>query len=378
VRDLRAAIIGCGKIADQHAQQIRRVRGTRLVAVCDHEKLMADQLAERFDVPHSYSDVDELLSAVRPDVIHVTTPPQSHLPLATKCLLAGCHVYIEKPFALNGADARCITSLAEERGLKVTVGHNFQFSPEMIRMRESIRRGILGGPPLHIESTFSYRLGDKSYVGALLNDKNHWVRGLPGGLLQNVISHGICKIAEFLDGHQLAVSSYGLTSPVLQSMGGDELIDELRVIIRADSGTTAYFTFTTQIYPPVEELRLFGPKGTIVVDNLHRTVLQLGRSQSDFRSYLNFFASPLRMLQQYGENACRNVIEFLKSDFHMDAGMKNLIELFHESIRSDGPPPIPYSEILLTTSIMENIFDEIRIHNHALSKKDAHAAAVTQ
>ena len=45
MNELRVAIIGCGKIADQHAQQIQRVRGSRLFGVCDSEKLMADQLA---------------------------------------------------------------------------------------------------------------------------------------------------------------------------------------------------------------------------------------------------------------------------------------------------------------------------------------------
>src|SRR6478672_4286163 len=68
LRELRVAIIGCGKIADQHAQQIRRVEGSRIVAVCDREKLMADQLADRFQVEGSFDDVGLLLREARPDV----------------------------------------------------------------------------------------------------------------------------------------------------------------------------------------------------------------------------------------------------------------------------------------------------------------------
>jgi predicted dehydrogenase len=320
---------------------------------------MAAQLAERFDVEHSFDDFDRLLQEARPDVVHLTTPPQSHFELAWKCLAAGCHVYVEKPFSIDLQQARAMTALAEEKGLKITAGHNVQFSPEMIRMRQLVQSGILGGPPVHIESIFSYNLGDPSYVKALLGDQKHWVRSLPGKLLQNLISHGIAKIAEFLDGSEFKVLAHGSTSPLLRSIGETDIIDELRVIISDHRNTTAYFTFTTQIAPPVQELRVFGPRGAVIVDNLHRTVIPLKRSNSDFKSYLNFTLPPVSLARQYAGNVWNNVMAFLKADFHMDAGMKNLIEEFYTSIRTGGPPPIRYQEILNTTAIMDAVFQQV-------------------
>jgi predicted dehydrogenase len=358
LNDIRVAIIGCGKIADQHAFQIQRVRGSRLVAVCDREKLMADQLAERFQVASSFDDVETLLKEARPDVVHVTTPPQTHYQLAQKCLVAGCHVYVEKPFSMDLKQAQSMVAMAEQRGLKITAGHNVQFNPEMVRMRELVRAGALGGPPVHIESVFSYSLGDPSYVKSLLGDHKHWVRSLPGKLLQNVISHGIAKIAEFFDTTP-TVLAHGFPSVTLRNAGETDIVDELRVIISDNRRSTAYFTFTTQIAPPVQELRLFGPKGTIVVDNLHRTVMQFNRSNSDFKSYLNFFVPPYRAAQQSARNMWRNVAAFLRADFHMDAGMKNLIEAFYRSIQTNGPPPISHREILLTAGIMDDVFCQI-------------------
>src|SRR5437016_4581067 len=126
---LSVAIVGCGKIADQHAEQILRIPGSQIVAVCDREELMARQLQERLD-------------------------------------------------------------------LKLTVGHNAQFSHAANRMRKLVQEGFLGGFPLHVESYYCYDLGDAGYAKALLGDSSHWVRNLPGGLLQNTISHGISKIAE--------------------------------------------------------------------------------------------------------------------------------------------------------------------------------------
>ena len=102
---LRIAIVGCGKIADAHAAQIRRIEGCDIVAVCDREPLMAKQLAERFSIPQHFSDVGPLLAGAKPDVVHITTPPASHFPIARQCLQAGCHVYVEKPFTLEVAEA---------------------------------------------------------------------------------------------------------------------------------------------------------------------------------------------------------------------------------------------------------------------------------
>ena len=58
---LRIAIVGCGKIADQHAEQIAYIPDCQIVAVCDHEELMARQLQERLNVPAGYTEVQDLL-----------------------------------------------------------------------------------------------------------------------------------------------------------------------------------------------------------------------------------------------------------------------------------------------------------------------------
>ena len=78
---IRVGIIGCGKVADKHASQIRRINGTEIVGVCDREALMAGQLAERFGVRHYFDNVGAMLDTCRPDVVHITTPPRATMPL---------------------------------------------------------------------------------------------------------------------------------------------------------------------------------------------------------------------------------------------------------------------------------------------------------
>jgi predicted dehydrogenase len=83
---LKVAIVGCGKIADSHASQIQRIPGCEMVGACDREELMAKQICERFSIPASFTDLDDLISKARPDVVHITTPPQSHFAIARHCL----------------------------------------------------------------------------------------------------------------------------------------------------------------------------------------------------------------------------------------------------------------------------------------------------
>jgi len=132
---LKVAIVGCGKIADAHASQIGRIDGCEIVGVCDREPLMAQQLYERFPVKRHFSDVAEMLREARPDVVHICTPPESHYDIATICLKSGTHVYVEKPFTVNEEQARKLVILAIEKGLKMTAGHDDQFTHVARRMR---------------------------------------------------------------------------------------------------------------------------------------------------------------------------------------------------------------------------------------------------
>jgi predicted dehydrogenase len=354
---LKVAIVGCGKIADAHASQIRRIGGCEIVAACDREPLMARQLCDRFAAGRPFTDVTDLLRTARPDVVHVTTPPGSHFEIARVCLEHGCHVYVEKPFTLFAAEAEELVAIASRRGVRITAGHDDQFGHAARRMRALVRNGWLGGVPVHMESYYCYDLTEPGYAKALLSDKHHWVRSLPGGLIQNVISHGIARIAEYLTTESPRVIAHGFVSPRLRALGEREIIDELRVIITDDERTTAYFTFSSQMRPSLHAFRLYGPRNSLLLDPDHETVIKLRGPR--FTSYAEKFVPPLLIARQQVASVAANAHAFLRRDFHMKSGMKHLIEAFYRSIDSDGPAPIPYAEILRTATIMDAIFEQI-------------------
>jgi predicted dehydrogenase len=354
---LRVAIVGCGKIADQHVQAIARIPDCGIVSVCDRELLMARQLGERCGVSQCFSEVAELLESTSPHVVHITTPPQAHFSLAKLCLESGSHVYLEKPFTVTALEAVSLIQLAEARALKITAGHNCQFALEMLEMRRLTEQGFLGGKPVHLESHFTYDLGDASYVGPILGSRSHWVRRLPGQLLQNLISHGIAKLAEFLDDDLSEVIARADQSPRLRSLGGEEVLDELRVFIRDKTGTTAFFCFSSQIKPSLNQFRICGPQNSLLVDNTSGSLIR--NENRSHKSYLTFFVPPLQHAKESLRNAGQNMANFVRRKLYQDSGMTELISRFYQSIQLSAPPPIPYREIILTARIMDEIFAQI-------------------
>jgi predicted dehydrogenase len=354
---LKVAIVGCGKIADAHAAEIQRIDGCEIAAVCDCEPLMARQLYERFPIGRYFSDLGEMLREAKPDVVHITTPPESHFPIAATCLRAGSHVYVEKPFTLYEHEARELMDLADQQQLKVTAGHDDQFRNAARRMRDAIRSGYLGGPPVHMESYYGYEMGMSGYAGALLGDKQHWVRRLPGKLLHNIISHGIARIAEWMEGDSPTVIAHGFVSPILRKMGETEIVDEMRVIIDDEGRSTAYFTFSSQMRPSLHEFRVYGPKNGLILDQDKETLIRLRGAA--YKSYAEKFVPPVMFAKQYLGNLVTNGRSFLHRDFQMKNGMKYLIEQFYKSISEGAEVPIPYREILLTARIMDQIFEQL-------------------
>ncbi|UOA10192.1 Gfo/Idh/MocA family protein [Methylobacter sp. S3L5C] len=355
---IRVGIIGCGKIADSHVEQIIRIKGAEIVATCDTEELMAKQLSERYNIPSYFNDAKDFLEKSRPDVVHITTPPQSHFELGKLCLEAGAHVYMEKPFTVDAVEAAALIDLANKLDKKITVGHDYQFTHAKRRMRELISSGYLGGLPLHMESYHCYELGSETYARAILGDKKHWVRMLPGTLMHNNISHGIASITEFLTEDNPVVIAKGYTSQFLKDLGENDIIDEVRVIIIENDCRSAYFTFSTQIRPTLHHFRVYGNNNSLDVDHDQQTCIKItGRK---YKSYLEKFVPPILFSAQYAANNLTNIGHFLRRDFHMKGGMKYLIESFYKSITDDTSLPISYKEILLTSRIMDEIFAQLK------------------
>src|SRR5256886_17589317 len=103
---------------------------------------MTQQVAGSFPFRNVFWDVQKMLQSTHPQVVHITTPPQSHFQLAKQCLEFGSHVYLEKPFTVTAEQAEALIEFAERRGLKMTAGHNYQFTLESLEFRRLALAGF--------------------------------------------------------------------------------------------------------------------------------------------------------------------------------------------------------------------------------------------
>jgi predicted dehydrogenase len=179
---------------------------------------------------------------------------------------------------------------------------------------------------------------------------------LPGQLFHNIISHGIAKLVEFLGDDLAEVVAIAHQSSHLRTLGAQQVQDELRVMVRDANGTTAFFCFSTQV-KGLNLLRVYGPGGSLVADITAGSLIRA--TSQPYKSYLTYFVPPLKNAREHFRNARMNVLNFLRRRLYQDFGMKELMERFYTSIRSNTPPPIPYREILLTSRIMDEIFAQI-------------------
>ena len=351
---LNIGIVGCGKIADSHIEEIQKLGCARVLAVCDLEPILAEQLAVRYSIPRWYTDVDQMLAERQLDVIHIATPPHSHLSLARKAAEAGCHVFLEKPLALNASDGQRLIECAKQTGRKMTINYWYNFETHALALKEYVAKGNLGDP-IHIESYYGYDLAG-GFGKAFLADDRHWVHQLPGKLFQNIIDHAINKITPFLPDEPVEIIARAYRRRQVKDGRTDDVLDELRVMMLG-GGLSAYVTFCSQARPVSHFMRVYGTKNTAHIDYTFRSMLVEGKQTVP--SALGRLLPPFKSTWRSLHNATHNVREFTASRFQFFAGMNRLLSLFYESILYDTPVPIQYSEILRVSRIMDEISAQV-------------------
>lgn len=353
---LRVAIVGCGKFADAHVEEIRNLAPmARVVAVCDRERLMAEQLAMRYSIGRHYDDFATMLSSEKPDVVHVATPPESHLSLARQALESGSHVLVEKPLAPDLDRARRIVASAVSAERLLTVGYTYLFDPPARALRTLRDQGILG-EPVHVETILTYDLGG-AFGRALLSDADHWVHRLPGRLFHNNLDHVLNTFLEFLpdEAPEVLATSYARR---VERFGDqrDATHDELRVLVRGER-VTASGVFSAHVRPHLHQTRVYGTRNSAVADYVARTVTL--ESAPPLPSALGRVLPAFSRARQYTREGLRNAWAFARSDFHFFAGLNFLLRSYYGAIRAGGPPPIPYEDLLRVSALMEQVFQQL-------------------
>ncbi len=142
---LRLGVVGVGAITQlAHLPVMSRNRDVELVALCDNDGAKARALADRFEVPDVFTDIEDLLEFDKLEAVVIATPNHLHEPHILSALSAGVDVLCERPLALTTRGVERVLAAAEKRGRKVLVANNHRFRSDAQALERFIRGGELG------------------------------------------------------------------------------------------------------------------------------------------------------------------------------------------------------------------------------------------
>lgn len=135
-------VVGCGYWGSKHVRVLQGIREVAEVIAIDPSQQRLLHLKQAFPLIHTAESLDQVLCNL--DGVVLATPPSSHFRLAETVLLAGKHVLVEKPMAVQARDARDMIHLADDSGSVLMVGHTFEYNSAVWKLRDLVRDGDLG------------------------------------------------------------------------------------------------------------------------------------------------------------------------------------------------------------------------------------------
>jgi len=333
-KKMKVAVIGCGRMGLHHVKAISVVGVADLVAVADP---YAEEAVVRPSLPDAvqfFKDPSVMLREARPDIVHIVTPPATHVDTARLVLEHGAHVYVEKPFTLTSDSARAILDLAKSKNLTVCAGHQvlFQHSGQHYRKYLSMLRDIT-----QVDSYFSFKT----------------VRRVSGGLmspveqLNDILPHPVYLM---LDALEAADPHAGDTPCELRALEVDA-DGEVRALLRRGK-TLASLTVTLRGRPIESWLKVTGTNGTVLADFVLSGIVRLiGPGASAISAVLNPFIRARQII--FGTIA--NVYRMLTRKHKSYAGLAELIEAFHRNVTEGKASPVSTFAIAETVRLCEVI-----------------------
>ena len=249
-------LIGCGMIAKIHAQVISNIPEAELIGVFDENR----QYGEKFAVERKvkvFESVHQLYKEERIDIVCICTPSGLHADLAVEALLAGKHVIVEKPMALNLVDCDRIMEAEKKSGKICAIVSQLRFSEVTEKIKNTIFADKLG-KIVEIGLHMRYHRSEEYY------GKSSW-RGTwkmdGGGALMNQGVHGV----------DLLISFFGLPKSVFafcRTLHHDiEVEDTVTAVFEYEDGPIGVLEATTSVCPGYpRQFGIYGTKGSIVLE----------------------------------------------------------------------------------------------------------------
>lgn len=343
---MRAAVIGAGRVARQHLTTLAREPGVTLVAVCDLSRAAAEAAAERHGAEGWFTDHRAMLAAARPDVVHITSPPQSHLAVALDVFESGAHVIVEKPAAMDADQVRTMVAAARTSGVTLVEDYNYLFNTPVRRLLDLVDREAV--EVTHVEVAIGLDLLSPGSVWADANLPYHGV-ALRGGAVGDFLPHLASLAHAFVGGHRSVATTWDKRS------AGPLPYDEFRALIDGRRGTAA-LTFSAHTRPDVFSVRVWST-GFRAEARLFESRLTVDRLRPIPRPLLPVL-NGLEEAWEVGSTAVSGLWNKLSGGPGAYQGLDELIRRTYQSLAAGGPPPVALDQILEVHAMIEAITDQ--------------------
>lgn len=243
-------LIGAGRIARSHAIAIAAHPDAMMVGVVDQDLLAAKRFAAEFDIPVATVDLGQALDSDRVHAVVVAAPTHLHHNIALTAIGKGKHTLVEKPFAVNVAEAREMVAAAAKAEVCLMSGQVLRFMPTFAWARDFVAAGNLGKPLHVIERRLVYR-----------TENFPWWQNLPNFLISHWGSHSIDIVLDMLS--EEAIRVYCDASSVGENRN---VVDDFDLYMRLRSGARASFHMSFASRRTIHDLVVIGEDSTLEFD----------------------------------------------------------------------------------------------------------------
>ncbi len=275
---LKIAVIGVGNISSTHIEGYQKDDRCELYAFCDIDEKALKEKGARYGVTRLYTDYNEMFKALPElDAVSVCTWNNSHVPAALAAIAAGCHVFCEKPMAMNAKEAEELKKAAEKAKKVLGIGFVRRFGKDADLCRELVESGKMG-EIYYARANYVRRNGNP---GGWFADKAR----SGGGPLIDLGVH-IIDLVRYIEGNPKPVSVYGATFTKLYnraqlkdqkgyvsagSLGAKDKCDVedlASAMIRFDNGSvlTVETSYSLNTGKDSGCIEIFGDKGGVTID----------------------------------------------------------------------------------------------------------------
>ncbi len=337
MKKIKFAIVGCGRIAQRHAEHINN--NGILVAVCDIDANKADEMAKKYNCKAYYKIEEMLIADLNIDVVSICSPNGLHSQHSIIALNTGHHVICEKPMAINLNDCGEMIKVAEKNNKRLFAIKQNRFNPPVVAVKELIDKGILG-KIYSIQLSCFWNRNEDYY-------KNSWkgTLELDGGTLFTQFSH-------FIDLLYWLVGDVKKTSGLTANFAHKDIIefeDTGAVILEFHNGAIGTINYTVNSYLKNMEgsLTIFAENGTVKIGGQYLNELE-------YQSIKNYEIKDLPT-----GNKPNNYGNYLGSMSNHDKIYENLVDVL-----SNGASITTSAfEGLKTVEIIDKIYKSIQNNN---------------